>query len=152
MQFSNRFVIRNPAGFTLLELLFVIALAGIFVASAFPLGQRYLERGKLDEAARDFASSARYAQLQSQAGQFDAAWGVKVDPGAITLFQGATYATRAAAYDQTVAIPSSFVITGTSEFGFAKRTGRTTAGTVTITDSSGLSKAVAINGFGTVDF
>jgi len=148
---SNKFVIRN-SGFTLLEMLFVIALAGIFVASAFPLGQRYLERGTLDAAARNFASSARYAQLRSQAGEFDAAWGVRAESGAITIFQGATYATRTAGYDQTVSIPASFVVTGTDEFDFARRTGRTTAGTVTITDSSGTARTITVNGFGTVDF
>ncbi len=148
----NKFVIRNPKGFTLLEMVFVIALAGIFVGATFPLAQKYLQRGKLDAAVREFASTARYAQLRSQAGQYDAAWGVKVSSGAITLFQGATYATRTSTYDQAVSIPASFVVTGTSEYDFAKGTGRTTSGTLTITDTSGSSKAVTVNGFGRVDF
>jgi len=133
-------------------MVFVIALAGIFVGATFPLGQGYLRRGELDAAARNFASSARSAQIKSQAGAFDAAWGVKVAAGSITTFQGATYATRTATYDESVSIPSGFVVTGTSEFDFAKGTGRTTAGTLTITDSGGTAKVVTVNGFGRVDF
>lgn len=132
--------------------MFVVALAAVFVGSAFPLGQGYLRRGNLDAAAREFASSARYAQARSQAGAFDAAWGVNVAAGSITLFRGATYATRTAAYDETASIPQGFVVSGTSEFAFAKGTGRTTAGTLTLTDSGGASKSIAVNGFGRVDF
>jgi len=149
---GSSYVIRRPKGFTLLEMIFVIALAGIFVGATFPLGQTYLQRGNLDAAVREFASTARYAQMRSQAGLYDAAWGVKVSTGQVILFQGATYATRTATYDQAVSIPASFVVSGTSEFDFAKRTGRTTSGTLTITDSRGTSKAVAVNGFGRVDF
>lgn len=133
-------------------MVFVIALAGIFVGAAFPLGQSYLRRGELDAAARSFASTARYAQTRAQAGENDAAWGVNVTTGSITLFQGATYATRDSTYDQAVSIPSSLVVSGTSEFDFAEETGRTTSGTLILTDSGGTSKSITVNGFGTVDF
>lgn len=149
---SSSYVIRSPKGFTLLEMVFVIALAGIFVGATFPLGQAYLRRGELDSVARSFASTARYAQTRAQAGELDAAWGVTIATGSITLFQGATYATRDSAYDQDVPIPSSFVVTGTSEFDFEEGTGRTTAGTLTLTDSGGSSRVVEVNEFGTVDF
>lgn len=143
---------NRVGGFTLIEVLFVLAISAIFAGATFPLGQTYLRREELEKAVRDVASSVRYAQEKSQAGSFDSAWGVKVSSGSVTVFQGATYATRDSSYDQLVSMPTALVPSGTTEFDFARRTGRTTSGTLTITDAWGAVRTVAVNGFGTVEF
>ena len=139
-------------GVTLIEVILVIVISTVIVGAAFPLGQRYLRRSELETAVRDFASLARYAQTKAQNGSFDDAWGVKVAPGAITMFRGASFAAKVAGYDQVVSIPDTFVIAGTSEYDFARLTGRTVAGTLSMTDSSGNVRAVTVNAFGRVDF
>ena len=149
---TKRIARNRPRGFTLVEVLFVLALAGVFAGATLPLGQSYLRRGELDAAVRETASTIRSAQARAQAGSFDAGWGVKVVPGSIILFQGSTYATRATTYDESIGIPTGLVASGTTEFDFARRTGRTTSGTLTLTDAGGTSRTVAVNGFGMVQY
>lgn len=143
---------RVKNGFTLMEMTLVVSLIGIITISAIPLSQRYFVRGKLSATIQQFVSTARYAQTLSQSAFDDTSWGVYVGASAITLFRGSTYATRSTAYDQSVAYPTTMVVSGTVEYDFLKRTGRTTGGTITFTDVQGNTKNVQVNTVGMMTY
>ena len=144
--------LQYSLGFTVIDVMIAIAIVAILGATTMPIVHGYLTRGTLESTTQDIVAALRYAQIQSEAGVDDAAWGVFVGGGLITLFRGESYTTRASAYDQTVAYPSSTAITGTIEYVFTKRTGRTSSGTITLTSPSFLTQSIVVNAMGMIDF
>lgn len=57
--------IKINKGFTLLELMIVVAILGILVSIAFPSYQRLLERNRLKEAAEALKSDMQLARTES---------------------------------------------------------------------------------------
>ena len=80
------------------------------------------------------AQSLRQAQAFSQAVASDTTWGVYVQTGSVTLFQGSSYATRTTAFDETLEFPDSVDVTGVTEVVFSKLTGEpSSTGVMTFT-------------------
>lgn len=142
----------KPRGFTVIEIMLAIAIVAIIGSAVMPLVNGYITHGNLDATTRDIVAAARYAQAQSEAGVDDTTWGIRVGSGVITVFRGASYAARDASYDQTVEYPTNTAITGTQEYVFTKRTGRTTGGTLTLTSPSALVQNIVVNSVGMIDF
>jgi prepilin-type N-terminal cleavage/methylation domain-containing protein len=61
----NAWLSRRAGGFTLLELLVVLALIGVAVLFGFPAIQNMIQRSKLEGAARQTASLMQRARLES---------------------------------------------------------------------------------------
>ncbi len=141
-----------PRGFTMIDVMLAIAIVTILGAAITPMVNGYLTRGNLSSTTRDIIAAARYAQAQSQAGVDNTTWGIYVNSGNITVYRGASYAARTATYDQNVSYPSGTVVTGTAEYVFARRTGRTTGGTLTLTSPSLLTQVITVNSVGMVDY
>lgn len=139
-------------GFTMIDVMIAIALVAILGAAIMPVVNGYIVRGTLDSTTRDIVAAARYAQVQSQAGVDGDTWGVSVASGVITVFRGTTFAARDTSYDQTVTYPSSTVSSGTTEYVFSERTGRTTSGSLALTSSSGTVQTITVNSMGMIDF
>lgn len=142
----------SSAGFTLIEIIMVTAMIGMLVVATVPLTQRYFTRGKMDAVVREFIASTRHAQTLAQSEVDGAAWGVYVGSSFITVFQGDSFALRSVAYDESTSYPASMTITGTVEYDFAQRTGKTVAGTLTMTDESGDVRTVTVNEFGVIEY
>lgn len=139
-------------GFTVIDIMLAIAIVAILGVAVMPIANGYITRGGLDSASRDIVAALRYAQIQSEAGVDNATWGVNVGSGVITTFQGTSYATRLAAYDQTTEYPINTVVSGISEYVFTELTGRTTGGSLTLTSPSTLTKTITVNAVGMIDF
>lgn len=60
---------RRAAGFTMIELLVVLALAGILMAFMAPFLHRFLERNKIEGVARQTATLIQVARLESLRGR-----------------------------------------------------------------------------------
>lgn len=71
--------IRLPGGFSLLELLIVIAVLAILAVAASGSYFGFLRKGELDTAAQQVVAKLREAQGRSQASVDGYAWGVHFD-------------------------------------------------------------------------
>jgi prepilin-type N-terminal cleavage/methylation domain-containing protein len=140
-------------GFTLVELLLSVALIAILMGIMLPVFYGFRTRHDLDIAAESVASSLRRASVLARGVESDMDWGVVIATGTITIFRGSSFAARAAADDESIAVPDTFRLDGLQEVVFERVTGfpRST-GTTTITAISGEARTVGINARGMVSF
>jgi type II secretory pathway pseudopilin PulG len=140
-------------GFTLLEVLLSFAAIAVIAGISIPAYQVFQVRNDLDIAATTLVQTLRRAQLLSQALDNDASWGVALQAGSTTLFQGASYASRDPAFDEVFEVPLSIVPSGLSEVVFLRFTSLPGAtGTVTFTSNANEARVVTINEKGMVEY
>lgn len=144
---------KHLSGFTLPEMLLSIALLGILVAITIPVFQSVQIQDDLSLAIAQTGQSWRRAQTLSVGSKDDTTWGVYVQTGTITVFQGASYAARDMAYDEVFDIADTITIGGPSEIVFGQLTGEPSAtGTLTFTGVNNQEFTVSINEKGMVAY
>lgn len=141
---------KSGAGFTLIEVLLSVALIGLIAGIGAVVFQQLQSRNDLDVAATTMATAYRRAQALSRAADADTTWGVRVDVGSITIFQGAAYASRNTLFDEVSATSLAITPSGFQEVIFAKLTGLPqTTGSLTLTGPNG-TRTLTLNAQGTV--
>lgn len=135
-------------GFTLIELLLTIVIITVIGSFSVVFFSRFLTQNAVANTQDQLIGQLRKAQLYAMSGKQNGSWGVSIAPGKMTLFQGNTYATRNAAFDETFSVNSNITISGFSEIVFTRMTGLpNTSGTYTVS-GSGSSKQVTVNSQG----
>ena len=144
-------ILMVSRGFTVIELLLVMAIFFIIAGFAPAFYTRFLSQDAVSETADRVAGALRNAQGYSLAGKGNFPWGVALSGNAIVLFQGNSFATRNAALDRRVAVPSSVSVSGLNETVFARVSGIPTAPlTISLTASGGALRTVSMNALGVV--
>lgn len=137
----------------MIEMLLSIAIISLITGIGTPVYQSFQNRNELDVAAVTFAQSLRRAQVLARSSDGDTSWGVAVLSSSITLFKGASYASRDTDYDELSTMSDGITITGTSEYVFDKFTGLpTTTGTLTLTSVNNETRDITINDKGTISY
>lgn len=139
-------------GFTLIELMLSVGVIAILLMITVPVMQRYLARSDMDVLTNVIVQDLYRAQSLARAGENNASWGVYVQNGSITLFQGASYATRNQVKDELYTISSGVQVTGKNEYNFTIFTGNpVSSGSTTLTNNSDV-KVVSVSARGVVDY
>lgn len=143
----------RQSGFTLLETSLAVALMVILLATILPIGIRLLQRNDANVAQSTIVSALRRAQFKAMGMEYDSQWGVRILPGNVTVFRGASYAARVAASDEVTPVSPAVTYTGTTEYVFTKLIGEPVVpASVTITSAGGESKTLTMNQYGTITF
>lgn len=139
-------------GFTLIEALISVAAIALIAGIGIPVYLSFSTRNDLSLTATTLVQNYRRAQVLSEASDGDSSWGVRVASNTITLFKGASFATRDVIYDEENAFPVSITSSGLTEVVFAKFTGLPLSiGTTTLTlVATGDTRTVALNTYGTI--
>ncbi len=72
--------IHYSKGFTLVEILTVIALMSLFLFLTVPIGMDFYREQIMQEQAEMLANNLKNAQARAQAGKGDSSWGLKFEP------------------------------------------------------------------------
>lgn len=116
---------RRPRGFTVVELVLVIALVGAVAALAMPASRGMFTDAQLAQAKTQAAEALRLAQARAQAGTADGDWGVRFAADTVTLFQGPSFAARNASFDERMPTPGGTAFAGTTDIVFTSISGTT---------------------------
>ncbi len=117
--------IKNCKGFTLLELMIVIALMVIFAVLTLPYGMNFYRSRTVEEESRTISNVLARAQSHAITGKEDSNWGVKFfhEQNEYIFFKGERYDERDVVYDQLFRSPSGIETEGIIEIVFEKNTG-----------------------------
>jgi len=130
-------VSNGVKGFTLLELMLVVALGTVITALTVPVGIRFFQTQSLDESVDTLLSNLRRAEAQAMFQKNDSAFGIKFLTDSYVLFQGNSYASRIQSEDESFALASGVTASGIEEVVFAKLTGSpSVTGTIAIASGS----------------
>lgn len=145
--------IQKKNGITLLEVLLVLATIVVIAAMSLPVYGGMQVKNSLAIQVNTVAQNLRRAQTLSQAVDGDTTWGVYLQSGSITMFQGASYASRDVSFDEVFVVPTNIVFSGVQEVVFTKFTGLPeTTGTISLTSINDETKNLTINEKGLVSY
>ena len=101
----------------------------------------------------NIVQSLRRAQALSQSGDRSGSWGVHLQNGEITMFQGSSYALRNNTLDEISKISLAITFSGVDEVTFAELSGEpSTTGTITVTSNINEARNITINEKGILNF
>jgi len=145
---------KQEKGFTLIELLLSIIIIVAIVGFATPIYQNFQVKNDLNLAASTVVQTLRRAQVLSQASDGNSSWGVKLQAGSISLFQGNDYLSRNTNYDEVFELSNNIdSSSGIEEVVFTKFTGLPdTTGNVILTIPNGDTKTITINQKGMIEY
>ncbi len=136
-------------GFALIEIVLSLAALGLVLSIGAPVYLSLQTRNDLDTSASALVQNYRRAQSLARASRGDSPWGVSVGSTSITLFKGASWASRDQSYDEETPLSASITPSGLLSVVFAKFTGIPNAtGTTTLTASIGETRSVFLNARG----
>lgn len=143
----------SKKGFTMIEVLLSVATIIIIAGISVPIFQSFQVRNDLDVAAVEVVQTMRRAQVLSSAVDGDTTWGMYIELGSISLFQGSSYLSRDSSFDESFEVPISVTPSGTSEVVFQKFTGLpVSTGTITLTSSTNETRTITINSKGIIEY
>lgn len=143
----------SQRGFTLIELLLSVMILTMLTGLSLPVYESFVRRNDLDLTTKSIVSSIRRAETYARGVKSDSTWGVRFLTSSVVLFKGASYATRDATFDETVTLPGSATLTGTSETVFSKLAAVPSATvSVTLTGTTNDTKIITVNAEGMVDY
>jgi len=151
---GSRYTIpMSSRGFTLVEMLIVLALLGAIAAVGIPVYYTIQGRNDADVAVQSIALSLRRAQLLSEGSSGDSVWGVHMATGTVTVFRGASYASRATSFDEVNDLSPAITASGVNDVTYSKVYGLPSAtGTMLLTSKADGTRTITINTKGGVSY
>lgn len=114
---------RNEYGFTVIELMLVLAIIGILAVFVTPISFRFYNTQQQVESHRTVLETLRRAQLTAQYEGAGVSVGVKLLPEEIIIFEGDSYATRDVSADIVRTFDRALHLAGDSEVVFSPASG-----------------------------
>lgn len=139
-------------GFTLIELVLSVAVLSIILLISIPLTQRYVVRNDMEVLSNIIVQDLYRAQNLARAGENNGNWGVYLQSGSATVFQGDSYVSRNQAKDESYSFSPSITITGQQEYIFARFSGRLSVpGSTTLSNNSD-TRIITVGSNGVIEY
>ena len=138
-------------GFTLIEILLALAILMLLLGITVPVGWNFFTSSAVQSERDTLISLITRARTYAITNKNSAPHGIAISAPSFTLFQGASYAARAAQFDEPFPRTNSVTITGPSELVVTPLSGDTTPGTFTLSLGT-TSRTVSINSEGMMEY
>jgi Tfp pilus assembly protein FimT len=130
----------------------VVGVLTVIMAIGVPFYLTLSNSNQLDSATSILAQDLYQAQTYSRNQSQDSQWGVAINSQTITLFSGASYATRNTAQDVSYVVPSAISLSGTTSIVYSKLYGLPQSiGTFNLS-GGGKTSSVVVNTKGMVEY
>lgn len=136
----------------MIELVLSVAVLSIILLVSVPLTQRYVLRNDMEVLSNIIVQDMYRAQSLARAGENDSDWGVYIQQGSTTVFQGDNYVSRNQSKDETYSFSSSIIITGQNEYVFDKFSGRLAAAGSTTLTTNGDTRVISVGSNGVIEY
>jgi type II secretory pathway pseudopilin PulG len=146
----------HQSGRSIIEILVIVAIVGILVAIVALPFSRFRSTQALENTTNTIVSVLDQARARTLAGVNDTNYGVHVESGAITLFEGNSYSSGASGnevyvFESPVTLGSVTVNGGGSDIVFDRLKGTTSDhGTIVVTISGVGTRTITITATGSV--
>lgn len=152
MLHSTYYILHSRRGVTLIELLISIAILMTILGVGFGFSARTYRRYIVDAERDTIVNIFLRARSRAMANVNGSAHGIYVGADDLIVFQGVSYASRAATYDEIYPRTAGLAISGPSEFVFqALHAAAAPSGTLTIGNEV-KSVSIGINDEGRIDW
>lgn len=139
-------------GFTLIELVLSVAVLSIILLVSIPLTQRYVIRNDMEVLSNIIVQDLYRAQNLARAGENDSDWGVYIQEGSTTVFQGDSYISRNQSKDEAYSFSTNINIAGQNEYVFDKFSGRLAAAGSTTLTINGDTRVISVGSNGVIEY
>lgn len=139
-------------GFTLTEMMLVVGIITAIMAVGTPLFMSLNNSNQMEAAMNILVQDLYQAQTYSRSQNQDSQWGVAVVGQRVTLFSGASYATRNTAQDIIYSVPTSVTLAGSTEVVYSKLYGLPQTAATFNVSGGGRSGSVVVNSKGMVEY
>lgn len=137
-------------GLTIIELLLVLGIMMVLGGMAAVVYGRFINQNALSNVTDQLVGSLRKAQMYAASGRENNSWGVYFGSQKITMFAGADYLTRVAAFDEVYEVPTTVRLSGMSQIVFGRPAGVPGSTATVVIESNGSQKTVRVNELGVV--
>lgn len=144
-------MIFNQKAFTLPEVLIIVVIISILISLTLPLGLDFYRSQQLETHTQGIIQTLRRAQLKAMSSETDSSFGVYLTNENYTLFQGDSYNTRSAQFDEVFYLPAVLTLTGLSEIVFSKSEGEPNVAGDIILKSDSETRTININEMGRIN-
>ena len=142
---------KKALGFSILEIIIVLAILVVISALFVPSYYHFQESNNLNAAFNLINNSLSRTQIKSQSIENDSSWGIKIQGNQLTVFGGASYASRDVNLDELINLPPKISFSGLNEIIFSKLLGYpNTTGTISLINGLNQSKIITINEKGVI--
>ncbi|MFA5178429.1 MAG: type II secretion system protein [Candidatus Paceibacterota bacterium] len=138
---------------TLLEVMLSVAIIIVLAGSSVPVSNYFQNKNEVDAERNAIVSSLRRAQALAQDMSGDSAWGVKIELGKVTLFQGNDYNSRNDSFDEIFDFSETIIPSGINEIVFSKIWGEPNiSGIINLMGPNNETSQIQINTKGMIDY
>jgi prepilin-type N-terminal cleavage/methylation domain-containing protein len=149
---NNRDRFSTHAGFTLVEMLVALAILTLLAGISASVWYSFRTQSGTNAASATIVEVMQRAELASEAMDNDSAWGVHIASSTVTLFEGASYASRTTSADLSFDLAGA-TVSGLTDITFSKMTGYPQqTGTLTVTEPNGAGEAISIDATGAITY
>lgn len=140
----------DKKGFSIIELIVVVGVFSLIVGISFTSFKEIQKRNSLVLAEESVTQALRRAQTLAVSGSYDSEWGVFMEIGKVTVFQGNDYSARDESFDKVFSVANTVSFSGVTEVWFSKLEGEAqSTGTITL-NQDGVNRVLTLNQQGVI--
>ncbi len=143
---------ENKRGFSVVELIIVMGIFSLIAVVSVSSFKGLQTKNAMVIAQESVTNALRRAQTLAISGSHEEGWGVYMETGRITVFQGDDHGTRDASFDKIFIVSEDITFSGLTEVWFSQIAGEPqTTGGIILTQKDNI-QTLTLNEYGVINY